>query len=90
MKKIRNWLNKFRHKVTEEQLPPRYRDFTQEQWKQECARVREELHNLPETEDGSLDELLKFLEKHSEFFKTVDILRRRERQKNLHDIKYKI
>ena len=32
MKKIRNWIRELQNKVAEEQMPPRYRDFTPEQW----------------------------------------------------------
>ena len=38
MKKIRNWIRELQNKVAEEQMPPRYRDFTPEQW-EECVDV---------------------------------------------------
>ena len=48
MKKIRNWIRELQNKVAEEQMPPRYRDFTPEQWEEERAAVQKELQNLPE------------------------------------------
>lgn len=90
MKKIRNWIRELQNKVAEEQMPPRYRDFTPEQWEEERTAVQKELQNLPETEGDSLEDIVRFLEKHRDFFKALEIRKRRAMRKNLHDIEYKI
>ena len=88
MIKIRKWLKKLRRRVTEERIPLKYRSYTPEQWMQEQARIREELQKLQETGSENLDEVLKFLEEHHDFLVAVDILKKRQMRKNLHDIKY--
>lgn len=43
--------------------------------------VQKELQNLPETEGDSLEDIVRFLEKHRDFFKALEIRKRRAMKK---------
>lgn len=90
MEKIRNRLEKLWHQVTKRRIPPKYRNYTREQWELEFETVRDELEKIQKSGSGSLDEMIKFLEKNQDFLAAVDILKKQQMRKILHDIKYKI
>lgn len=69
MKKIRNWIRELQNKVAEEQMPPRYRDFTPEQWEEERAGSAEGAAEPSGDRRRQSGGYCAVLEKHRDFFK---------------------